>query len=68
MPGSIRIGQTTEVVDPLFVAVEEAKIIAKTEEEAVVTEDVGVIRDVDLAKNGLYDPRGQRGAHSHNGI
>ena len=50
MPGFIRVDQTIEVVDPLFVAMEEAEIIAKTEEEAVVIEDIGISRDVDLAK------------------
>ena len=53
MPGFIRVDQTTEVVDPLSVTMEEAEIIAKTEEEAVVIEDIGIIRDVDLA-NTIY--------------
>jgi hypothetical protein len=47
------VDQTTEVVDPLSVTMEEAEIIAKTEEEAVVIEDIGIIRDVDLA-NTIY--------------
>ena len=53
MPTFIAVDQTTEVVDPLTVTMEEAEIIAKSEEEAVVIEDIGVVRDVDLA-NTLY--------------
>ena len=53
MPGFIRVDQTTEVVDPISVTMEEAEIIAKTEEEAVVIEDIGIIRDADLA-NTIY--------------
>ena len=53
MPGFIRGDQTTEVVDPLSVTTEEAEIIAKTEEEAMVIEDIGIIRDVELA-NAIY--------------
>ena len=53
MPGFIRVDQTTEVVDPLSVTMEEAEIIAKTEEEAMVIEDIGIIRDVGLA-NTIY--------------
>jgi hypothetical protein len=47
------VDQTTEVLDPLSITTEEAEAIAKTEEEAVVIEDIGVIRDVDLA-NTIY--------------
>ena len=49
MLGFIRVDQTTEVVDPLSVTMEEAGTIAKTEEEAVVIEDMGFVRDVNLA-------------------
>ena len=49
MPGFIRVDQTIEVVDPLSVTMEEAEIIAKTGEEAVVIEYVGFTRDVNLA-------------------
>ena len=41
--------QTTSVVDPLIAKVEEMAIIAKAEEEVVVLEEPGVIKDIDLA-------------------
>jgi hypothetical protein len=49
MPGFIRVDQTTEVVDPLSVTMEQAESIAKLEEEADVIEYIGLIRDVNLA-------------------
>ena len=56
MPGFIAVSPTVECTDPLFVTMEEAEVIAKREEEAVVMEGIGVIRDVNLAKHGLYYP------------
>ena len=53
MPGFIRVDQTTEVVDPLSVTMEQAESIAKMEEEADVREYIGLIRDVNLA-NTVY--------------
>ena len=52
MPGFIAVSPTVECIDPLSVTMEEAEVIAKTE-EAVVIEDIGIIRDVDLA-NTIY--------------
>ena len=52
-PPILVVDQTTEVVDPLTVTVEEAEIIAKAREEPLVIEEIGVIRDVDLA-NTIY--------------
>ena len=45
--------QTTEVVDPLSVTMEQAESIAKMDEEADVIEYIGLIRDVNLA-NTVY--------------
>ena len=45
--------QTTEVVDPYSVTVDQAVSMAKMEEEADVIEDIGLIRDVNLA-NTVY--------------
>jgi len=53
MPGFIAVSPTVECIDPLYVTMEEAEVIAKTEEEAVVIEDIGFIRDVNLA-NTVY--------------
>ena len=54
MPGFIRVDQATEVVDPLSVTMEQAESIAKMEEEADVIEDIGLIRDVNLATHSLH--------------
>ena len=53
MPSILVVDQTTEVVDPLTVTVDEAATMAKSEEEALVIEALGVIIDVDLA-NTVY--------------
>ena len=53
MPGLIRVDQTTEVVDPLSVTMEQAESIAMMEEETDVIEDIGLVRDVNLA-NTVY--------------
>ena len=46
MPSLLVVDQTTEVVDPLAVTVEEVETMAKYEEEALVIEELGVIQDV----------------------
>ena len=67
--GFIRVDQTTEVVDPLFVTMEEeAEIIAETEEEAVVIEDIGIIGDVDFANANYTIPEVSEEPYFHNGI
>ena len=53
MPYILVVDQTTEVVDPLTVTVEEMATMAKTEEQALVIEEPGVITDVDIA-NTVY--------------
>ena len=53
VPGDVGMDQTTEVVDPHSVTVEQAVSMAKMEEEADVIEDIGLIRDVNLA-NTVY--------------
>ena len=53
MPGFIVMSPTVECIDPLYVTMEEAEVIAKTEEASVVIEDMGLIRDVNLA-NTVY--------------
>ena len=41
MPTFFAVDQTTEVVDPLTVTVEEAETTAKAEEESLVIEEIG---------------------------
>ena len=53
VPGDVGTDQTTEVVDPQSVTVDQAVSMAKMEEEADVIEDIGLIRDVNLA-NTVY--------------
>jgi hypothetical protein len=45
--------QTAEVVDPQSFTVEQAVSMAKMEEEADVIEDIGLVRDINLA-NTVY--------------
>ena len=46
---TLLVEQTTSVVDPLAVTVEEMATIAKAEEEVLVLEEPAVIKDIDLA-------------------
>ena len=46
MPSIIVVDQTTEVADPLTVTVAEVATMAKAEEEALVIEEPGVIKDI----------------------
>ena len=52
MPSAL-VEQTTSVVDPLTVTVEEMATIAKAEEDVLVLDEPGVIKDVVLA-NTVY--------------
>jgi hypothetical protein len=53
VPGDVGTDQTTEVVDPQSVTIDQAVSMAKLEEEADVIEDIGLIRDINLA-NTVY--------------
>jgi hypothetical protein len=53
IPGNVGTDQTTEVVDPHSVTVDQAVSMAKMEEEADVIEDIGLVRDINLA-NTVY--------------